>query len=298
MDNIKVAQKATVASRITDKTVDYSIAKQDIGSTYNEIIDLLGAVLVNVDLVYPIGFPVYTTSPFAVYISKVDNVYGDVTNQTNWLKIAGSGLPYLVADVDVVVTPVSYQSSDYYVSEPISLASNAGKLFDLRLTGVPISNTSQLGYAISISTTGAITGSSLFIKTDCNGVGMHTLLVDGTYSERLEAGATYLFSKTYDGEDSDGYVLIKLGRSGLKIGSTYAYKVSTGKTLINGTNTITLPLAVGLHGEDVEIILISAGTITVLLSGSDTLVNIGGASFNRPIMRFISDGVDKWYYAG
>ena len=296
--NIKEAERANVDANIANKTEILSVTTKDIGDRFKEIINLLGAILVNPDLTYNIGLIVYTASPFAVYVCKVDGATGDVTNQTNWLKIAGSGLPYLVADVDVVVSLVSYQSTDYYVAEPINLASNAGKLYDLRLTGVTVSNTSQLGYAVAITTTGAIAGSSLFIKTDCKGVGMSTLLVDGTYSERLEAGATYLFSKTYDTDDLDGYILIKLGRNGMKIGNTYAYKVSTGKTLINGGATITLPLALGLEGEDCEIVLATSGTITVLLSGSDSLMNVGGLALTLPIMRFVSDGVDKWYYVG
>lgn len=296
--NIKEAERATINAAIAEKTDIYSVTTTDIADRFKEIVALLGAILVNPSLTYNVGLIVYTASPFAVYVCKVDGATGDVTNQTNWLKIAGSGLPYLVADVDVVVSLVSYQSTDYYVAEPINLASNAGKLYDLRLTGVTVSNTSQLGYAVAITTTGAIAGSSLFIKTDCKGVGMSTLLVDGTYSERLEAGATYLFSKTYDTDDLDGYILIKLGRNGMKIGNTYAYKVSTGKTLINGGSTITLPLALGIEGEDCEIVLATPGTLTVLLSGSDSLVNVGGLALTLPIMRFVSDGVDKWYYVG
>ena len=296
--NIKEAERATINAAIAEKTDIYSVTTTDIADRFKEIVALLGAILVNPSLTYNVGLIVYTASPFAVYVCKVDGATGDVTNQTNWLKIAGSGLPYLVADAEVVVSMVSYQSTDYYVAEPINLASNAGKLYDLRITGVTNSNTSQLGYAVAITTTGAIAGSSLFIKTDTKGVGMSTLLVDGTYSERLEAGATYLFSKTYDTDDLDGYILIKLGRSGMKIGSTYAYKVSTGKTLINGGSTITLPLALGLEGEDCEIVLATPGTLTVLLSDSDSLNNIGGLALNRPLMRFISDGVDKWYYVG
>ena len=296
--NIKEAEIATINAAIADKTDIYSVTTADVADRFKELVALLGAILVNPDLTYNIGLIVYTATPFSVYVCKVDGAGGDVSNQTNWLKIAGSGLPYLVADADVVVNMVSYQYSDYYVAEPINLAANAGKMFDLRLTGVTVSNTSQLGYAVAITTTGAIAGSSLFIKSDCKGVGMHTLLVDGTYSERLEAGATYLFTKTYDVEDLDGYILIKLGRSGMKLGTTFAYKVSTGKTLINGGSTITLPLASGLEGEDVEIILATSGTLTILLSGSDTLENIGGLTINRPTNRFISDGISKWYYVG
>lgn len=296
--NIKEAERATINAAIAEKTDIYSVTTTDIADRFKEIVALLGAILVNPSLTYNVGLIVYTASPFSVYVCKIDGATGDVTNAANWLKIAGSGLPYLVADAEVVVSMVSYQSTDYYVAEPINLASNAGKLYDLRITGVTNSNTSQLGYAVAITTTGAIAGSSLFIKTDTKGVGMSTLLVDGAYSERLEAGATYLFSKTYDTDDLDGYILIKLGRSGMKIGSTYAYKVSTGKTLINGGSTITLPLALGLEGEDCEIVLATPGTLTVLLSDSDSLNNIGGLALNRPLMRFISDGVDKWYYVG
>lgn len=296
--NIKEAEIATINAAIADKTDIYSVTTADVADRFKEIVALLGAILVNPDLTYNIGLIVYTASPFAVYVCKVDGATGVVSNQTNWLKIAGSGLPYLVADTEVDVNLVAYQPSDYYVSKTIVLSEKAGTLYDLRLTGVKVSNTSQLGYAIAITTTGSIEGSSIFLKTDCKGVGMNTLLVDGVYSERLEAGATYLFSKSYDAEDLDGYILIKLGRSGMKLGSTYAYKVSTGKTLINGGTTITLPLALGLEGEDVEIVLATAGTLTVLLSGSDSLVNVGGLALTLPIMRFVSDGVDKWYYVG
>lgn len=296
--NIKESEKATVASRITDKTVDYAIAKQDVGTTFDEIIDLLGAVLVNPDLTYPIGFIVYTASPYAIYVCKVNDSTGVVTNQTNWLKIAGSGLPYLVADTEVDVNVVAYQPSNYYIPKAIVLSEKAGTFFDLRLSGIAATNTSQLAYAITISTTGSIEGSSIFIKTDNKGVGMSTLVVDGTYNERLESGALYMFTKTTDSDDLDGYILTKISSGGMRFITTPPILLSTGKYLINGGTTSTLPLALGLEGESVELVLATAGTFTPLLSGSDTLENIGGLTINRPINRFISDGISKWYYVG
>lgn len=296
--NIKESEKATIASRITDKTVDYAIAKQDVGTTFDEIVDLLGAVLVNPDLTYPIGFIVYTASPYAIYVCKVNDSDGVVTNQTNWLKIAGSGLPYLIADTEVDVNVVAYQPSNYYIPKAIVLSEKAGTFFDLRLSGIAATNTSQLAYAITISTTGSIEGSSIFIKTDNKGVGMSTLVVDGTYNERLESGALYMFTKTTDSDDLDGYILIKISSGGMRFITTPPILLSTGKYLINGDTSSTLPLALGLEGESVEIVLATAGTFTPLLSGSDTLENIGGLTINRPINRFISDGISKWYYVG
>jgi len=253
--------------------------------------------LVNTDLTYNIGLIVYTASPFAVYVCKVDGATGDVTNQANWLKIAGSGLPYLVADTEVDVNVVAYQTSNYYVPKAIVLAEKTGTFFDLRLSGIAATNISQLAYAITISTVGSIEGSSIFIKTDNKGVGMSTLVVDGTYNERLEAGALYMFTRTTDGEDLDGYILTKIASSGMRRATTTPYLLSTGKYLIDGTTT-RLPLALGLEGEEVELILATSGTLTILLSGSDTLENIGGLTINRPTNRFISDGISKWYYVG
>jgi len=297
MSNIKDSEKATVASRITDKTVDYSIAKQDLGTTFDEIIDLLGAVLVNEDLTYPVGFVVYTASPYAIYACKVEDADGDVTNQTNWLKIAGSGLPYLVADTEVEISIITGASgSNYYIAFPILLSSKAGVFFDLRITGVSATNSGQVGYGITIDTTGSIEGSSVLIKTDNNGVGMSTLLVDGLHSERLEAGATYMFTRTTDVQDTDGYILTKIGTSGIKILSTgTSFIASTGKYIVVAGGSFVLPLAASLGGESIEVLLASAGSFVPTLSGSDTIVNIGALAYTRPLMKYTSDGVDKWY---
>jgi hypothetical protein len=296
--NIKEAEIATIDAAIADKTDLLSVTTADIADRLKEIVDLLGAILVNPALTYNIGLIVYTASPFSVYVCKVDGATGDVTNQTNWLKIAGSGLPYLVADTEVDVSVVSYQASNYYVAKPIVLADKAGTLFDLRFSGVNATNWAQLAYAITISTTGSIEGSSIFIKTDNNGVGMSTLVIDGTYNERLEAGALYMFTRTTDSEDLDGYILTKINSLGIKIlENGGGFTASTGKYITQSSGSLTLPLAVGLGGENVELILSSAGTYTVAASGSDTIVNVGGLSYNRPLMRFTSDGVNKWYYS-
>jgi len=295
--NIKEAEIATINAAIANKTDLMSVTTADIADRFKELVALLGAILVNPDLTYNIGLIVYTATPFSVYVCKVDGAGGDVSNQTNWLKIAGSGLPYLVADTEVDVNVVAYQTSNYYVPKAIVLAEKTGTFFDLRLSGIAATNISQLAYAITISTVGSIEGSSIFIKTDNKGVGMSTLVVDGTYNERLEAGALYMFTRTTDGEDLDGYILTKIASSGMRRATTTPYLLSTGKYLIDGTTT-RLPLALGLEGEEVELILATSGTLTILLSGSDTLENIGGLTINRPTNRFISDGISKWYYVG
>lgn len=296
--NIKEAEIATIDAAIADKTDIYSVTTADIADRFKEIVALLGAILVNPDLTYNAGLFVYTTSPYAIYACKVDGANGDVTNQTNWLKIAGSGLPYLVADTEVDVNVVAYQPSNYYVPKAIVLAEKAGTFFDLRLSGIAATNTSQLAYAITISTVGSIEGSSIFIKTDNKGVGMSTLVVDGTYNERLEAGALYMFTRTTDTEDLDGYILTKIASSGMRKITSTPILLSTGKYLIDGGITSALPLALGLEGEVVELVLATSGTFTPLLSGSDTLENVGGLTINRPINKFISDGISKWYYVG
>jgi hypothetical protein len=294
--NIKEAEIATIDAAIADKTDIFSVTTADIADRLKEIVDLLGAILVNPSLTYNIGLIVYTASPFAVYVCKVDGADGDVTNQTNWLKIAGSGLPYLVADTEVdIAIIVGSQAVPYYIPFPIVLSEKAGALFDLRISGRSATNSEPLAYAITISTTNCIEGSSIFIKTDTNTRGMHTLVVDGVHNERLQAGATYLFSKSTDVDVINGYVLIKIANGGMCTGMVTSLVVSTGKTLI-GNQTCTLPLALGLLGEECEIITTVATAKTVLTSGSDTIVNTGSYTYDRPSLRFISDGVDKWYF--
>jgi len=258
--------------------------------------------LVNTDLTYNIGLIVYTASPFAVYVCKVDGATGDVTNQANWLKIAGSGLPYLVADTEVYLAVVGYQTSNYYISgqdfPPINLALKAGTLFDLRIEDTSNStNTVQVAYAIEIDTNGSIEGTSIIIKLDNKGVGMATLLVDGTYSERLAFGSTYLFTKTTDVNDIDGYILTKIGSSGIRAILGNSGIASPGKYIAPPNSSIILPLAIGLGGEECIFIREFVGLpFTVYPSGSDTIVNTDGLLYDRSLMKFTSDGINKWYY--
>lgn len=293
--NIKESEIATINDAIANKTDLMSVTTADVADRFKELVALLGAILVNTDLTYNIGLIVYTASPFAVYVCKVDGATGDVTNQANWLKIAGSGLPYLVADTEVdIAIIVGSQSVPYYIPFPIVLSEKAGALFDLRISGRSATNNEPLAYAITISTANCIEGSSIIIRTDTNTRGMHTLVVDGVYNERLQAGATYLFSKSTDIDEAKGYVLIKIAEGGMCTGMVTSLIVSTGKTLI-GNQTCTLPLALGLLGEVCEIITTVALAKTVLTSGSDTIVNTGSYTYDKPSLRFISDGVDKWY---
>jgi len=114
--NIKESEIATINDAIANKTDLMSVTTADVADRFKEIVALLGAILVNPDLTYNIGLIVYTASPFAVYVCKVDGATGDVTNQANWLKIAGSGLPYLVADTEVYISAITGASnSDYYI---------------------------------------------------------------------------------------------------------------------------------------------------------------------------------------
>jgi hypothetical protein len=300
--NIKEAEIATINAAIANKTDLMSVTTADVADRFKELVALLGAILVNTDLTYNIGLIVYTASPFAVYVCKVDGATGDVTNQANWLKIAGSGLPYLVADTEVYISAITGASnSDYYIPYQIALATQAGTYFDLIITGTPNTNSGQLGYEVQIDTTGTIEGTSVIIQTDSKGIGMHKLVVDGTYNERLEAGSTYIFTRTTDVQDLDGYILTKIGSKGIKIVPVIAQTttISTGKNIISPVSSVRLPKALGLGGETVEILLASAGTLTVTLadSGVDSIVNIGSLAYTRPEMKFTSDGVDKWYFS-
>ena len=296
--NTKEAEIATINAAIADKTDISSVSTADIADRFKELVALLGAILVNPDLTYNIGFFVYTESPYAIYACKVDGADGDVSNQTNWLKIAGSGLPYLVADTEVDLAVVGYQTLDYYIPLPINLALKAGTLFDLRIEDTSGStNTVQIAYAIEIDTNGSIEGTSIIIKLDNKGVGMATLLVDGTYSERLAFGSTYLFTKTTDVNDIDGYILTKIGSSGIRAILGNSGIASPGKYIAPPNSSIILPLAIGLGGEECIFIKKFVGLpFTVYPSGSDTIVNTDGLLYDRSLMKFTSDGINKWYY--
>ena len=296
--NTKEAEIATINAAIADKTDIYSVSTADIADRFKELVTLLGARLVNPDLTYNIGLFVYTESPYAIYACKVDGADGDVSNQTNWLKIAGSGLPYLVADTEVDLAVVGYQTLDYYIPLPINLALKAGTLFDLRIEDTSGStNTVQIAYAIEIDTNGSIEGTSIIIKLDNKGVGMATLLVDGTYSERLAFGSTYLFTKTTDVNDIDGYILTKIGSSGIRAILGNSGIASPGKYIAPPNSSIILPLAIGLGGEECIFIKKFVGLpFTVYPSGSDTIVNTDGLLYDRSLMKFTSDGINKWYY--
>ena len=296
--NTKEAEIATINAAIADKTDIYSVSTADIADRFKELVALLGAILVNPDLTYNIGLIVYTASPFSVYVCKVDGATGDISNQTNWLKIAGSGLPYLVADTEVDLAVVGYQTLDYYIPLPINLALKAGTLFDLRIEDTSGStNTVQIAYAIEIDTNGSIEGTSIIIKLDNKGVGMATLLVDGTYSERLAFGSTYLFTKTTDVNDIDGYILTKIGSSGIRAILGNSGIASPGKYIAPPNSSIILPLAIGLGGEECIFIKKFVGLpFTVYPSGSDTIVNTDGLLYDRSLMKFTSDGINKWYY--
>ena len=64
-----------------------------------------------------------------------------------------------------------------------------------------------------------------------------------------------------------------------------------------GGGAIRLPLALGLGGESVDLLLASAGSFVPNLSGSDTIVNVGSLEYTRPLMKYTSDGINKWYYS-
>ena len=306
MSNIKESEKIAVASRITGKVDDYSIAKTDVANTFNEIIDLLGAVLVNVDIIYPKGFVVYTDSPFSVYVAQVNDVTGDTSNATNWLKIAGSGLPYLVSNTEVYDAVVVSRNVDYYINVPIDLNQKAGSFFALRYNSDGgITNVTQMAFNITVDARTALEGTSIVIQINNMAIGLSLLSIQtssGTYNEKLGSGCTYLLTKTTDiisednGFDLDGYILTKLSSSGYSNNQNNDQVLSIGKFFIQGTGVVKLPLAIGLHGEEVILISASAGTTVVNTSVGDVIVNLGGLPYTLPYKRFTSDGNIGWYY--
>lgn len=91
MSNILEGFDDTVYQRITSKVADYSIAKTDVGDTFNDLAQL--ALLIpqsNVDLTYPKDW-LTRDADYKLYISLLDNVNGDTTISQNWQLISGGG---------------------------------------------------------------------------------------------------------------------------------------------------------------------------------------------------------------
>jgi hypothetical protein len=81
----------TILSRITNKTAISSISPADVGNTDSDILRLCLLVqLADIAQTYAAGQTVRDSS-YNMYIALLNDVNGDITNTTNWIKYAGPG---------------------------------------------------------------------------------------------------------------------------------------------------------------------------------------------------------------
>jgi len=299
MATIKNNLKATVASRITDKTVDYSIAKTDVGNTFDDTIDYLGATLANVDLYYDKGMFVYKTDPYGVvqyYVSIQDNVLGDVSVGANWTKLA-IGNAGLISNFVQVYTEAAHYVGDYYIDYSLTLADENGKYFYMQIGGEARTTASVLGYNIILDLTNANDGDCIIFDMDTMGSGQSQFVV-GEDMWKLSNNATYLVTYSTVPINGYNYTFRKIAERGFTAKSQVSPLVGTGKVLVTGANkTVTLPLVgYGNEGETVQVLVQGAGTVTTINTWDDS-IDWGGRTplpLEAGSLTFISNGTSLW----
>lgn len=308
MATIQEEVKNTVYNRINSKTVDYSIAKTDVGNTFNEMVDLLGATEANIDLRYNRGWFVKKTgTPMRFYVAINDNVSGDVTNTSNWVELTteGVGNGRLVSKVINVETTIAQNYNiTYYVPISLSLADNSGAMMRYILTGVQTTHDATVAYAITVSFTNATDGDCVLLDMQTMGAGQSILVLPSGQGmvRALSNNATYLLTYQSNAVDGKNYTLRQVSENGFtKVINYYTQKVGTGKVLLQAVGdvvpyNITLPIAALNEGKEVEIV-ISAGIIaSVLADVGDTIVNSPTFPISSGSLRYISNGQNKWIY--
>lgn len=303
MATIQNSFKTTVDNRINNKTVDYSIAKQDIGNTFNEMVDLLGATEANVDLQYNKGWFVKKTgTPMRFYVAINDNVDGDVTNTNNWVELTteGIGNGRLVSKVVTEETTAAQIFEDTYIPSTLVLADNSGALYRYIITGVQTTTTWNLAYVITIDLTDATDGDCVLLDMQTMGSGQNILLID-EITNVLSSGATYLVTYQEYAVDGKNYTIRQVSENGFTrvLNTTNALLVGTGKVLVNidseNPHTIILPTPALNTAKEVEIIIQTGivGTVSTIGGGIVGSVPLPATSGS---LRFISNGQGSWIY--
>ena len=305
MATIKNNLKATVASRISDKSVDYSIAKTDVGNTFDDTIDYLSATEANVDLYYDKGLFVYKTDPYGVvqyYVSILDDVSGDVSVATNWAKLAigNAGLISNFVQIYSVGNNADYPNEDKYFDYELTLADENGKYFYMQIGGDQRTTSDVLAYNIALDLTNANDGDCVIFDMDTYGSGQSILSITGDFTEYLSNKATYLVTYSTVPINGKNYTVRQISENGFTAKSQISPLVGTGKVLVTGANkTVTLPLAAyGNEGKEVKIIVQGAGEVTTINAwdGGDS-VDFGGRTvlpLTTGSLTFVSNGTSTW----
>lgn len=117
MDNIYDQYLAKTKQDIPDKTLPSSITRFEVYDALTNLGQIAAFFnLANPSLSYPKGYPVRDAA-FDIYVSKNNNVLGNVANTTNWKKISGGGAGTTqIFDLEAIGTSNVYQSTDVSVT--------------------------------------------------------------------------------------------------------------------------------------------------------------------------------------
>jgi hypothetical protein len=308
MPNILQEYNATSEQRIDDKTEIYSVTTSDVGETIREGVEL-GAIITTtiVGKTYPKGWRAIDGS-FNLYIAKLDNVSDDVTNTTNWRNVSSGSAtePYkLEIECDGVqeVYPVPHNTNNdapvgvLYVEDAFGDWQPLDWTQGIKATSPDIlsfntmaylGNAFGIKYKITVACVDFNISGSFDPYTDTIGniTPVNSAIVDNDtindFASKTQGQIDALASAT-------GIVRLVEDRAGVTValGATVATDYVENCT---GTNTLTLPTAVGNTNK--YTVTIVSGSTTINTTSSQTINGSTSIVMSTPFLSldFISNG--------
>jgi hypothetical protein len=293
MSNILEGFDDLVYNRITSKVADYSIAKTDVGDTFNDLAEL--ALLIpqaNVDLIYPKDW-LTRDSNYNLYISLLDNVNGNTANTQNWQLISGGG-----GGGTSVYSLIAQEFNDEYTSTNPSITSYADNV--LYIIAPVSNNTGSATY--EINNLGALPIKKLTYMVSfgvLSDLTANDLLSNGQYILLWRTSYFYLISSNITGLITAG-TNVTIGGGGT-LANPYVINSSGGGG--GGTVTsvgLTMPSAFTVANSPIttsgDIAVTGAGTASQYVRGDGVLATLptngggGGASVNYYLNGSVNQG--------
>ena len=293
MSNILEGFDDLVYNRITSKVADYSIAKTDVGDTFNDLAEL--ALLIpqaNVDLIYPKDW-LTRDSNYNLYISLLDNVNGNTANTQNWQLISGGG-----GGGTSVYSLIAQEFNDEYTSTNPSITSYADNV--LYIIAPVSNNTGSATY--EINNLGALPIKKLTYMVSfgvLSDLTANDLLSNGQYILLWRTSYFYLISSNITGLITAG-TNVTIGGGGT-LANPYVINSSGGGG--GGTVTsvgLTMPSAFTVANSPIttsgDIAVTGAGTASQYIRGDGVLATLptngggGGASVNYYLNGSVNQG--------
>ena len=281
MSNILEGFDDLVYNRITSKVADYSIAKTDVGDTFNDLAEL--ALLIpqaNVDLIYPKDW-LTRDSNYNLYISLLDNVNGNTANTQNWQLISGGG-----GGGTSVYSLVAQEFNDEYTSTNPSITSYADNV--LYIIAPVSNNTGSATY--EINNLGALPIKKLTYMVSfgvLSDLTANDLLSNGQYILLWRTSYFYLISSNITGLITAG-TNVTIGGGGT-LANPYVINSDGGVGTVTSVG-LTMPSAFNVANSPITgagtLAVTGAGTASQYIRGDGVLATLptngggGGASVN------------------